>query len=756
MIKTHEFLISKIKQALIATNLPINNETIIKSCCETILELINRNRTNYQDFYEIIADCISENTKLTEYLKKTINFGLLSNDSYLTVLKIIKALISFGNESEDLMKIITKHILNNPDHKGACNIIAKTFSKKYFNTFSLDLKTIIIKNSMEYLDLDLIEFLRVNKTHKDSDAIIQRYLDLKRERSEVITTEDLNFIVEIIETGSLKFLINIFYFNKNNFYKNRKDQIIKFNDKLLNLVRFEVLEKDLDGKRFENIMELFSLVSNFLLPCFSLLIKEINLKFLAGENRLCSVLRNIASYIKVEEFLDIIEPLNIKKHSQILKGLSNIDLSVFVDIYNTYANDETDSSSIHYILLFLPGFCNYCTDFNENIYQVLEIFKIHLPNACIFNSLEKLIFSHKQNLNENLCLNNPIPKEDSVKILSAIKDSKIIFNIINCYSEHPIDSLLEIMIDVSGLNIFPVLYRNIVDISYDFNDNNISCIEYENIKFNLYDSLRLMVFYVKNNLFHIDFISRIMDLCSSPESSIQKKAYSLLCSIYKYGSSTVCICDNLFTSLERTVQGPSLGGRIMLEYTILNKGCKTHIPTIKTDEMIYKFYTELVKGTNKGNIKCRKILSDIIYDLKENLLFIDFIKLNTTPSCPDPDLLIGLIETISCLIDFKSFDDYDLLFNTSMYSQDVIKPFLIVFTKILDESNKERIFSIVDNYIEKFFKKFNKQLREFCIFVGKKNINLSSKMKTLLRFKNKGGKTGDIEVVEKKDFSVLF
>jgi hypothetical protein len=97
---------------------------------------------------------------------------------------------------------------------------------------------------------------------------------------------------------------------------------------------------------------------------------------------------------------------------------------------------------------------------------------------------------------------------------------------------------------------------------------------------------------------------------------------------------------------------------------------------------------------------------------------------------------------------------FSAIVDISLYSQEVVKPILKILLFFNFEHN-EKICMIIDAYINQFSKKYNKELKTFCIQAEQKGFPLTKAMKTLLKFKNKSGREKDIEVVNKPDFNKL-
>lgn len=768
MNANQDFLISKIKDGLKANNIQINNKTIINSACEIIVELINRNRNELLPFYEIVVKFCDNETEITDLLKKVISYGLVKTEYKGISLGLIKKLYC-----KALIKLLLKHL----DSMAICNILMKNDFDDF--QINLDQKILILKNcSSEFLNINVIDFARDNNLQGDLNLLFLKYLQIIKEKSKNLNKNDLEFIIKSIqiENDNLKLLILIFYFNKKNSFKGGYE-CISLTGKIQDLVRYELIDREYT----EEVVELISSMSNLLVPSFLRLIKDINIKYLQDQHKYSTVLRNIATYMKMEDFLEIIQPINMKYHFKVLKGVSNVDISIFLDLYHScakmdnnieysgnyefekiyhgsakmdnnieyngnYEFEKIEDKQIPYLLNCIPSFCNYCTDFQGNIGQFLGLLAHYLPSSFVFSGLEKLIHSHLQNINSSLKLGVPIPVEQSQTILSAVVNSKIIYNVLDSFiksQDFNIDYLIGLLIKIDDIDIGEALSQFIM------NPNQELTLFDPSYKIRLLDALRLLIFFTLKKDFNYDFISRLLQLCND-EIPIQKCAYRLLNSIYENGNTNICICELIF-SLQANTKLPSIRNRLRLEYTILKKGCSHHIKP----EVYERFYQEMMTNFKDGNGKCKTFIKSVLMDLKDNDQFINFLISYTSSANKDDKLLYGCVEACVFLLE-ANLSLAESLFEICYYSQEVVRDVLNGFSLLIRDEYIDRIFRVVDAYIEKFGKKFNKELKQFCIKLINKKIALSPKMKTLMSFRNKSGKSKEYEIIKKKDFKDLY
>lgn len=825
-INNQEALLCKIKEVLIAKKKQVTEYNVVEACCETIIELVNRKRDDYLELLEIVFNFVLNSASCAKKQFITRNFVKMLSVSIAQHSKVVFSILKSLLKNEIGSKIssktefgeIFKFLLENIKSQGASNLLAKHFNlAEYFDSLSYDQKGHHLRNSIEILnrEVDCYELIKgycSSKNNENNNDIILQYLDtrsnssrdpksLKDEYYKPLDNQTLLEIVSLIYPDSdcnLKILIHILKLNKKNFIIQKSSKSnsqnlfsdIKSSDKLFELIRHELI----DGSNTENdLLEFVSLLSDFILPTFIPLISEINSMFLQ-QNLYSTLLRNIASYIQLEDFIEIIQQIDINKHFQVFKSISNADLSVFTNLYKAhfgllkleiektsddcFYNCIVKEDSLDYLLSCLPGFCNYCTDNFDNIENIIKIFGFHFSSHknAILSALERLIISHSSNLSDCLVLRNPIEKETSLKILESIKKSnlldRIFIDFVNNknFSHFSLISTLFDMhqVDLSGIIIPAIMLGNPACIS----------VLHESVILSIGDSLRLLPFFCKGKYFDFDFISRLVELCSSSEFDIQKRAYFLLYTIYSNSSTPVCICDMLYSSLEHSATSPSARNRMMLQYCILKNGCKD----CKIDSSLdhnSKFFKAMVKSLRIGNAKCKKFAKEIIVEIMEDCNFRQFLVSHSVKTNPDPVFLAGCVECIAFILDhillnqeyvlskqnnefevglFKN-ELFNLLLSVSCYSQEIVRTTLKIFEMVLCvedfSSFIPEILKTVDGYVLTFSKKYNRELKNFCISAERQGLPLTKPMKTLLKFRNKSGIPKEYQVVKKKEFSEM-
>lgn len=813
--KTDAGLLTAIKNILLSRKTEPSAINIANACFETINRLNSRGKSEFCDLLEVVASAgiftVTETSlkalsaSLDEhslvwcrilknfFLRDCINS--VTNSSITTQLEI--------PENSDLFTILVDKI----NLVGIKSLISKNFRMTgLLDGCSIETVMRVLENCMDTCieNVDVVGF--IESLNEQSNKIILEYFRVKTKRLERIQCTEISRISKLVtplQPECLETLILLLTFYKNNkliarVTGNGPVESI-FTRNFVETVRSEVL----DGKHTDSeLVPLFSLLSEDLLPAFSSLVVEINNGFLS-EGKFQKILQNIISYISIMEFSEIVGSICISKHCLVLKGLSNVDLSVFFAMYRFYSGSSMSMTAVNcysmnaglqadnaglsgicsenincvpedglsHLLSCLPSFCYYCTDHFNNSPYLIKILEYHVNThpSVVASAVEKLIYSHTNNLNSLLSLKSPIPREQSLNILSLLSESSILNALLEKFIESDTfdceDGLRLLFklcnIDLSS-QITPVILGTGVCQSAVLNGISLS------------SALRLMIFFVPNYSFNMDYISRLVELCGGKDTAIQKRGYRLLYEIYSLRRTQVCICDILSTSLSRTANISGDKYRLLLLNRIIRNGCNC-----ETDkrEMVDKFVTETVRGLAVGNVKCRKIAKEIIQEMGENevehLFGYVFGKRN------DTEVMCGCVEAARVFIEqhvntneVYSMDKtyatneitisntnnaFEALLSLSSHSLQVAKHVIWAFNSFMENNIGfyEEMAEVIDQYILQFSKKMNKELKEFCINAKKRRKILTKNMKTLLKFRNKGGKEQKVEIIEKVEFNEL-
>ncbi|KAM0680981.1 hypothetical protein GINT2_000763 [Glugoides intestinalis] len=795
-------LLPRIKMILTSKKITPTPKSITNACFEAIVELARRKNFDFKELVDIAVQ-----QRAFELNKLSLEVLELCLDKYSAAMcnllkvwfKETPSTCVISNErlyEYKLFQVLLKHA----NIQGVSNLISKNFDiAEYFKNCDLDKQVALLLNSMSILRdvVDALQFVEIQTALEPEilNKLLLVFLEVKSQHEEEVNNDCLNRIIKLIHPElpqNLTILILILTFYRRNMLRataNNAEFKSIFQPKFIQLIRHEILEAEHPEQA---ISELVSLLSKDFLPSFTSLIVELNNNFISQKKNQ-RILQNIISYIGIQNFISIIDHVDIAKHAALFKVLSNIDLSVFIGLYHFYSQgtdfeiptldysrsepiecilSDTAENCIGYLLGCLPSFCYYCTDIYENCHSLIKIFNtiIKTRPSIINSALEKLLQSHINSLSNNLVLVNPITMEESEKILEAVKSSGLAH------------SLMEMFIENTNFECEDTLNLLLPLCEIDLSNDLIPIIMEEQVNPNITvcSALRLMVFFVRKHRYDFDFINRILELCSSQVPDLQKKAYLLLYHIYTNRLTDVCICDILYSTLCRTVGLPAERNRIMVLYAILRNGCVNCQLEDKT-EIFKKFIYETVVGFTKGNYKCKKLVKEIVIDMVDDQFFIDYLEAYTSPSNTDEMLLSGCISAIYVLldhisnnlgyIDINCSDEgrertteklhklFSLLLSVGKHSQKTSKQLLEIFAFFIKHPQfmifHQEILKLVDAYINQFSKKLNADLRKFCVCAKNNDLPLTRSMKTLLKFRNKGGVSKDIQVVEKRDFNTL-
>lgn len=838
-----ENILLKIKSVLISQKIPTSPENIVKACFETILKLINNSKHDKavvktlfaivvqmkhfdinQQSLEVISRCISE---YTSEIVTLLKFHFISKctgtkcteDKCTRDIKCentytgdkyaenIQNTYSRSIQNEEiihpvLFNVMVRHLKS----QSVSNLLAKYISD-INSIHSLKDQVSLIKNSLPVLGakIDVIDFINRNVVDpEDMNDLIHSFLEYQYSIDGFV---EIDIIKDIIEnklnedksnrtTNSkndrsvmVRIITLLMFFYKKSIRNTTSANITPIcSPKLLNLIHFEIFENQNNSE--ESLLEMVSHLSGFILPGFSSLLRDLNDRFINNNTaKYTNLLKNMISYIKIDEFIDTVGSIDISKHCLVFKGISNVDVSVFLDLYRTYPND------VDCVMSILPSLSYYCTDYYDNSVYFIDILKSHIKThpTAVCSAIEKIVQSHKVNLQSDLKLNNPISREESLRFLRGLDG--LLYELIEIQMtrkgnefDSAIESLVEATVLLNDKKSVEMMNHLVSSLLSSINDQTST---------SLYNALRLMPFFVKYHWFDFDFISRILELCSSSENDIQKKAYFLLYCIYSKNRTDVCICDILYSSLKRTVSGSSMRNRILLQYSIIKNRCINHNNHVVNnncrfnnscinsnncvvnnncinsnnsinnnsinDDNYLRFINEMIENITTGNHKCKKAIKEIINEIAVGE-FVDYLILNMNSN--DPKTVSGCVEISNLILNLNNacLDNVrrilESLIKIGSYSLAISKLVISIFIALLRthpdifEEFQNEILNLIDSYISHFSKNMNSQLREFCVLAEKKNI-LTRQMRSFLRLKNSGGRIREIKVVEKVEFKDL-
>ncbi|KAI5149662.1 hypothetical protein ENBRE01_1044 [Enteropsectra breve] len=735
----------------------VTADNIIKYCAEAVIKMYHEQNISVQSLLEIILAC-REHLVYDSSIHKLIS--LVAEDHANMAASVSKVCLNNSAEIDTsrFCELLTKY-----KHNKSINAVIRRF-------YSEEKEEEIVTYSECVSSLNDA----VHNASKDNKLVLNLL-----NSSPNVPSEILNTLIQVIEpqgNENLQILHSIFEHNKRNISifkcasQRNKSTLetsnttveMQMSPELISLVRYEVVEASHDEKQLEEFVSVFS---DYLLPYFMSMISNLNKEFLeTGKHAV--LLRNIAKYINTEEFLEIIHPLDIQKHWAVLRDASNQDLSTFVGLYNKFYKTPGDLKAV---MACLPGFVSYCSDSENNIHRIIEIFKQHinLEKNIVMRALERIIYSHELNLKDNLVLRNPVPKEDSFRILEAIRNSGLIFEVMKAFiasTNNECDEAFELLVGITGLDMSAELESIIMNPS-------------QNSSISLCDAIRLMGFFIGKWNYSYDLVSEMLQHCRNPDVNICKKSYYLLYFMAK-NSKLPCICDLLFTSSESLQNTAVSRNRMMLLFTILLQGCKE----CKCCDMPERFFRELVVYSLNGNIKCKKYLREIVLEIGLSPVLRNYLISLINAHVDEIQIVKGCIEvaslifeqignsmeksendsnTVECLT--KQQDEqrefarvlFSRIIETSCSSEQYVKQVIGLFRIILSsgvfEEFYEDISCVMEKYSTQFNKKYNREIKECAALMGKNNITLVKGIKNFTRFKNKGGHYKKIQVVKHKD-----
>ncbi len=730
---------NKIIELLEYSGVEAKPNEIITNCLEAIKKLYKSGNSGKASSLLSILTCYRDSIVFDDLLFSVIKLTL--NDFPSLTKSIIKSGIR-NTENWDFSQL-GLFLSKNFNIKGVRYILRK-YSEQLKNS----------ENDMVNEKTDLFELFKTNK-EKCMNFEILKFL---KNRENVSNDELLEIIANIKKNGdnNLQILMLLYKFYRNNQieYNVRKKQEINVTYKSIICPRLVELTEDEMFLRnhSEKILEEFvGSFSDFLFPNFISLIYSVNLIYM-NEGKMSNVLRAIIKYIKLEKFIEIVKPLDAKSHFILFKDVTNADIGTFIMLYNN------SSDNLNYLMPVLVGFSTFCTDHNHNIEKYLDIMKealtINFRIAC--TAIEKLINSHMLNIESNCLLPNPIPKDDSKRILNAIKLSKIHDNVINLFLKDDTSENCEVI----------KLLANLSDLNFGEKLLNIILGREIDERITLYKSLKLMRFFIDKVAYNFEFINRLLEICVNGNSNEQKLAYSLL-AIIKTSDNLFCICDLLFTNEMLSVTSTKSKNRLALLYAIFSNKCQNHI----SDNFIPRFYTELLKFSVVNNIKSRKFASEIIFKLQENSDLRQFVINKIKIYNNDINLLTGALKTGSIIINAISLtkqyisenqladtdlsfinyfisEIFDISFSYELIVKHVLDVFSVYYSLECCKPWHSQISDIMKTYIKNYSKKFNTKLKE-CVLIAKNNkVLLNKEMKLILRYKNKAGKEKNIQVIK--------
>lgn len=728
-------------------------EQVIQECTEAAVKLCDDNKHDkINDLVEIILR-YREHLQYSDIIFILIQKLLAAKPQLAS--SLVRALMRQCTfNSGPLLQVLMEH---------AEVTEVKQLLRKFFNTKQSTRRP--SGNLDNFVSLDtFFEDLEEEKNASDINRKIHIFL---RKSSELTQPQLLQIVKGMKEDDrdNLEILKLVLTLNRKNVSQRRLEKIRGAEveplipiacPKLVDLVSHEVFS----GMHSEyKIESLFTLLSDMLLPAFIPVIEAINVAFLQDE-KFSGLLRNIASYIKAENFIEIIKPIQIAKHCQIFRSLSNSDISTYLSLYQSFSGDE---SQLNDVIYSMPGFTNFCTDHTHSIDKLLRIFRahIHTHRMSVCAALEKLLDSHMLNIQGNCILDSPVDKTDSVRVLESVTNCGIFSDIVEvfCVSTNTeCNRVLELMVGLTGAD----LSGQLADVIMNPHDDG---------GMDLYSALRLLPYFVNKWQYDYSLVAELLSLCLSNQPNISKKAYHLLGLVYSLHNK-VCICDLLF-SVDSSHINSSSRDRLSLLVSILRRGC----PGCKCPDMSSRFFSELFRSLSSGNVKARKFAGETVIELVQSPLIRAYLLGNLNDRNNDPELLGGCLSTLLVILEHitsnqeylmrKQADDdesspdrqficsaalsvFGISLSSEMHVKRVLQVFILLFPLRICKPFHDEMLFILTKYIPNFNKKYNRELKE-CVYVAKaQNIRFTKEMALLLKFKNTKGKSKDIPVLKNR------
>ncbi|TBU08309.1 hypothetical protein CWI39_0199p0010 [Hamiltosporidium magnivora] len=451
-------ILTKIEELLQINQLPLNDDNIINAC----IQILDETLIQKQDLYHL------ELLKIIYSKKKQISSEIFLNKLDKTLLKILESIVSKENLNVSYLRIIFKILI----FLSSKNILKENLFF-YFKIASSDalIKKKTIKIFKKYLvkkNDKIYDF--IIETYKDGtenekvsigeilcifneyffkhfysknllDILVDENLKIKLERilkimakcCSKMTENDLNIYLETVyfAFGKIESNYEIIAILKEIFYKNhifrikKNVNIIEFDVKIFSIIE-NLLLKCSSRKEVNFLSELLEYLRYFYEPYFISTFIRLSSKFEDKPDlQTCILLRKFIKYIDFMKYYNIV---NINTWIPVFRNISNKDISIFLEIYSKY--------SIESVFAIFPFFCNYCSDKKNILSKLISIIiENKILNNYILKGITNIIISHKNNLLNDLRLENNISKNESKHILEILNESKIFDFIFTFYKE---------------------------------------------------------------------------------------------------------------------------------------------------------------------------------------------------------------------------------------------------------------------------------------------------------------------------------
>lgn len=507
----------------------------------------------------------------------------------------------------------------------------------------------------------------------------------------------------------------------------------------------------------EATIELFRHLADRILPALASCVRALCEEFIRV-GRFVPLLKNILQYVGYDAFVELASPVSFQAYFLILKGVANADIASFLDAYNSLVSaasqDSAAQAELNSLIGLLPGFCNYATDVDGRIGELLTVMLRVLPARpnVVCNALDNLVRTQAANLHEALVLPRPIPRTTSAAILEAVCSAGCADAVVAALlrsQNNECDSAMAALVAHTGFDITADLVA--------------SLLQPNAARMPPYDVLRLLCFYTPPYSFEL--LSALLELSVHSDSRVQKKAHAVLARLVARGVPN-CICDLFFTSAAAAVQPPAYCGRLALLMTLVRRPCAS----CKLPNLPERVFGELVERLVDGNCRCKRLAAESVAELGTSSTFRQFLLANLDGA--EGMRLRGCIAAAHLLIEHiftnqlyqaESAGPSDNDFLRSVFvlvrsctdkSADTAREVLLFVGLLLDlpqgmEYARE-ILEILATYARVAQKKHIRDLRE-CVFKARaKGLQLSRPLHALLHRKNSGGAEPHIQVLKEQ------
>ncbi|KAF9764422.1 hypothetical protein NGRA_0574 [Nosema granulosis] len=527
--------------------------------------------------------------------------------------------------------------------------------------------------------------------------------------------------------GEILKIDRIFYcrFSKNIFEMDKDTKIL-----IKNIISSEETS-------FKAIEEFFTAAKHIILPELIEITRDLCERYNSdGGEKMVPILRTIACTVGLLELSSIMnQEMDYLRWIPVLSGTCNNDISFFMQIYHRVAEKEK-------IYQLLPAFCNYSTDncgkMGEFYRVVLECInnKMYYSIAC--NGIRNIILSQELNLSKTILLRSSIPRETSSAFLEAFCSQEIFFEILRNYNNEELPKEL----------LFTIAKRKTVDLdatgSILFNyilsyPENPPIVLKEGIAItDIKDCLNYAKFFLYASPPSLEIPSRVLELCSSDNPQIQKKAYEFLFYLQKSEKIPLCVCEHVNSKdLLGSIKPSSTKYKLLYLSEVFNKQC-----LCKGDKRSSLLQSIILTGNISSKRVAEDILDNFFMHNAERDFILEFILRGLKAN--NLEIVSGCLSTFSYILNKYSTaipgstqkEVYRFICESyKTVNALVIIKSLNIFIKHTEEIVDEEINKILEFYVESRKKKYRSDIKEVVHLLIQKNLPVSRKLKRYTKFR---------------------